>query len=163
MDLSKMTNPIVPHNPAETLRISPESLEIANCYLQLQDINKVSQELDIPRDMVIEYLARREVKSYIDAVFMNLGFNNKHRMRSAMDALISQKFQELEEAGVGSGKDIADLLALSHKMSIEHLDKEIQLEKAKAEGIKNQVNVQVNEFGDSKYGDLMARLLKGTL
>ena len=84
-------------------------------------------------------------------------------MRKAMDALIGQKFQELEEAGVGSGKDIADLLALSHKMTIETLDRQIALEKLKSESIKNQVNVQVNEFGNGAYGNLMEKLLKGTL
>jgi hypothetical protein len=157
-------NNIVPTNtPAETLRISPEGLEVANAYLQLQDLQKVATELDMPVDMVTTMLARREVKTYIDNVFMNVGFNNQFKLRSAMDALIGQKFQELQEAGVGSGKDIADLLALSHKMTIETLDRQIALEKLKSESVKNQVNVQVNEFGSGAYGNLMEKLLKGQL
>ena len=157
-------NNLVPTNtPAETLRISPEALEIANAYLQLQDLQKVAAELDMPVDMVTSMLAKREVKTYIDNVFMNVGFNNQFKLRSAMDALIGQKFQELEEAGVGSGKDIADLLALSHKMTIETLDRQIALEKLKSESVKNQVNVQVNEFGSGAYGNLMEKLLKGQL
>ena len=157
-------NNLVPTNtPAETLRISPEALEIANAYLQLQDLQKVAAELDMPVDMVTTMLAKREVKTYIDNVFMNVGFNNQFKLRSAMDALIGQKFQELEEAGVGSGKDIADLLALSHKMTIETLDRQIALEKLKSETVKNQVNVQVNEFGSGAYGNLMEKLLKGQL
>jgi hypothetical protein len=157
-------NNIVPTNtPAETLRISPEGLEVANAYLQLQDLQKVATELDMPVDMVTTMLAKREVKTYIDNVFMNVGFNNQFKLRSAMDALIGQKFQELEEAGVGSGKDIADLLALSHKMTIETLDRQIALEKLKSESVKNQVNVQVNEFGSGAYGNLMEKLLKGQL
>ena len=157
-------NNIVPTNtPAETLRISPEGLEVANAYLQLQDLQKVAAELDMPVDMVTSMLAKREVKTYIDNVFMNVGFNNQFKLRSAMDALIGQKFQELEEAGVGSGKDIADLLALSHKMTIETLDRQIALEKLKSESVKNQVNVQVNEFGSGAYGNLMEKLLKGQL
>lgn len=157
-------NNIVPTNtPAETLRISPEGLEVANAYLQLQDLQKVATELDMPVDMVTTMLAKREVKTYIDNVFMNVGFNNQFKLRSAMDALIGQKFQELQEAGVGSGKDIADLLALSHKMTIETLDRQIALEKLKSESVKNQVNVQVNEFGSGAYGNLMEKLLKGQL
>ena len=157
-------NNIVPTNtPAETLRISPEGLEVANAYLQLQDLQKVATELDMPVDMVTTMLARREVKTYIDNVFMNVGFNNQFKLRSAMDALIGQKFEELQEAGVGSGKDIADLLALSHKMTIETLDRQIALEKLKSESVKNQVNVQVNEFGSGAYGNLMEKLLKGQL
>ena len=157
-------NNIVPTNtPAETLRISPEGLEVANAYLQLQDLQKVATELDMPVDMVTSMLAKREVKTYIDNVVMNVGFNNQFKLRSAMDALIGQKFEELQEAGVGSGKDIADLLALSHKMTIETLDRQIALEKLKSESVKNQVNVQVNEFGSGAYGNLMEKLLKGQL
>jgi hypothetical protein len=157
-------NNLVPTNtPAETLRISPEALEVANSYLQLQDLQKVAADLDMPVDMVTTMLAKREVKAYIDNVFMNVGFNNQFKLRGAMDALIAQKFQELDEAGVGSGKDIADLLALSHKMTIETLDRQIALEKLKSESIKNQVNVQVNEFGSGAYGNLMEKLLKGQL
>jgi hypothetical protein len=79
-----------------------------------------------------------------------------------MDALIQRKFQELEEAEIGSSKDIADLLALSHKMSMDILDRQIQLEKLKEANIKSQVNVQVNEFGNgSKYNTLLEKIMKG--
>jgi hypothetical protein len=154
----------VPGNtPAEVLQISPEGLEIANSYLQHQDIQKVSQDLNLPPDIVAQHLSRREIKAYIDNVFMDIGFNNQFKLRSAMDALIQQKFQELDEAGVGSGKDIADLIALSHKITMEQMDKQIQLEKIRHENVKSQVNVQVNEFGNGAYGNLMEKLLKGTL
>lgn len=147
--------------PAEVLAISPEALEIANMYLQSQNISKVAEELGIPTEMVTQELSRREVRAYIDNVFMDLGFNNRFRIRAAMDALLQQKFQELEEAGIGSNKDIADLLALSHKMSMDQFDKQIELEKLRAANIKSQVNVQVNDFGtNTKYGSLIEQLLK---
>lgn len=147
--------------PAETIDISPEGLEIANCYLQNQDINKVAEELEISRDLVVQQLSKREIKAYIDHVFFNIGFNNRFTMREAMDAVIRKKFQELEEAGMGSTKDIADLLALSHKMTMEEYGKLIELKKLENSSIKNQVNVQINEgFSDgTKYGDLLQKLL----
>jgi predicted HTH domain antitoxin len=148
--------------PAEVLEISPEALEVANCYLQSQDVGKVSESLDMPPAEVAQILKRQEVKSYINQVFFDLGFNNRFRMRSAMDAVLRRKFQEMEEADVGSNKDIAELLALSHKMSMELLDREIQLEKLRMEraGPKSQVNVQINEGGDgTKYGALISKLL----
>ena len=117
------------HLPAETIKISPEALEIANCYLQLQDARRVANELSIDPELVTTTLARREVRGYIDQVFFDTGYNNRFLMRQAMDAIIKQKFQELDEAGVGSSKDIAELLALSHKMSMDLLDREIQLKK----------------------------------
>jgi len=150
--------------PAQTIQIAPEALEVANCYLQLQDAKKVAHELDLAPDLVAEILKRREVKAYIDAVFMDTGFNNKFQMRAAMDALLKQKFQELHEAGTGSTKDISELLALSHKMSMDLLDREIQLEKLRAQpgGPQKQVNVQINEGLDgSKYSSLISKLISG--
>ena len=156
-----MTVPAL-HTPAEVLDISPENLDVANTYLQTQSIQQTANILDVATDMVSQILSRREVRAYIDNVFMDIGFNNRFRMRSAMDALIQKKFQELEEAEVGSGKDIADLLALSHKMSMDVLDRQLQLEKLKEANLKSQVNVQLNDFGSgSKYNTLLEKLMKG--
>lgn len=151
--------------PAETLDISPEALEIANSYLQSQDLTTVSVELNIPIEMVSQYLAKKEVKAYIDQVFFNLGFNNRFKMSEAMDAIIKKKFQELEDSEMGSTKDIAELLALKHKMTMDELDRQIKLETLRQSNIKNQVNVQINEgFSDgTKYGDLIQKLMTGNV
>jgi hypothetical protein len=151
------------HLPAETVRISPEALEVANAYLQLNDARQVADELGIDPEVVTNILAKREVKGYIDSVFFDSGYNNRFLMRRAMDALIKQKFQELEESQMGSTKDIAELLQMSHKMSMDLLDREIQLEKAKTQtGPQKQVNVQINEgLEGSKYGKLVQQLISG--
>jgi len=151
------------HLPAEIIRISPEALEVANAYLQLNDARKVASELDLDPETVTNLLAKREVKSYIDSVFFDSGYNNRFLMRRAMDALIKQKFSELEESQTGSTKDIAELLQMSHKMSMDLLDREIQLEKARqATGPQKQVNVQINDALDgSKYSQLVQRLITG--
>lgn len=151
------------HLPAETVRISPEALEVANAYLQLNDARAVAQELDIDPEVVTNILAKREVKSYIDSVFFDSGYNNRFLMRRAMDALIKQKFSELEESQTGSTKDIAELLQMSHKMSMDLMDREIQLAKAQqATGPQKQVNVQINDALDgSKYSQLVQRLITG--
>lgn len=151
------------HLPAETVRISPEALEVANAYLQLNDARAVAQELDLDPEVVTNLLAKREVKSYIDSVFFDSGYNNRFLMRRAMDALIKQKFSELEESQTGSTKDIAELLQMSHKMSMDLMDREIQLAKAQqATGPQKQVNVQINEGLDgSKYSQLVQKLITG--
>lgn len=149
--------------PAEVIAISPEALEIANSYLQCQNLTEVAEALQLPLAMVSQTLSRRDVKAYIDNVFFDVGFNNRFKMRSAMDALIRQKFQELEEAQTGSNKDIAELLALSHKMTMEQLDKQIELEKLRdPSSVRNQVNVQINGEG-SRYGALIQQLVSGTV
>lgn len=149
--------------PAETLKISPEALEVANCYLQLQSTKEVAEALDLTTDQVTEYLKRKEVRGYIDHVFQDMGYNNRFLMRKAMDAIIKQKFRELEESGVGSNKDIADLLQISHKMSMDLLDREIQLAKLQQQpqGPQRQVNVQINDSDTSKYAQLVQKLMTG--
>lgn len=152
--------------PAEYVEIAPEALEVANCYLQVQDVREVSEQLGVSIGLVTDILARREVKTYIDHVFHDTGFNNRVKMRRAMDALIQKKFQEMEEAGTGSNKDILEILALSHKMTMDQLDRQIRLEQIRAERegggkAKTQVNVQVNnQTPQSNYEQLLSKLMQ---
>ena len=150
--------------PAEALAISPESLQVANCYLQTPNINEVADTLGISRDMVSSMLGTREVKAYIDSVFFNTGFNNRFQIRDLMDTLIKKKLQEMDEADSGSNKDITELIALSHKMTMEQLDRELKLEALKmANAPKVQTNIQINDgvgaLGGTKYGALIQNLL----
>ena len=149
-------------SPAQAVQISPEFLEIANAYLQCQSIAQTAETLGYPQDMIADTLDRKEIRAYINSVFADVGFNNRFRMRQVMDVIIQKKLQELDEAEIGSSKDIADLLAMSHKMSMDILDREIQLEKIRSSNkVQTQVNMQVNEFGGdgTKYGSLISKLL----
>ena len=148
--------------PAEGLNISPEALTIANTYLQTQDISETSRVVGVSLDVVSAYLSRREVKAYIDNVFMDVGYNNRGRMRSLMDQIINKKLEEMQEADIGSSKDITELLALSHKMTMDLLDKQIKLIEAqnKIHNIKNQTNVQINDTGGTNYQALLDKLTK---
>lgn len=158
------TLPITPpsQSPAETVRISPENLEIANCYLGCQSIPETAENLGITTDIISEVLSKREVKAYIDNVFLDFGYNNRFKVRQIMDAVISKKLQDMDEADIGSDKDILDIMALNHKMAMDHLAMQIKLEEARAKNttIKNQTNVQINGEG-SKYDNLIERLMRG--
>ena len=81
-----------------TTRISPESIEIANAYLEKGDINAVSTELKVPRDVVSEYLNKREVKKYIDSVYLDAGYRNRFKLAEVMDTLIYKKQEEFNKA-----------------------------------------------------------------
>jgi hypothetical protein len=149
-------------HPAEILEISPEALEVANAYLQTQSAAQVSEDLNIDQRTVATILARREVKAYIDQVFFDIGFNNRFKMRAAMDAIIAKKFEELDDAGIGSNKDILEILALSHKMTMESLQKEIELKKLEGSQVKSQTNIQIND-SKSNYSSLLERLISGNV
>lgn len=150
-----------PKHPAELVVIAPENLEVANAYLRLQSIDAVAEELGFETDYVLQVLESRPVKSYIDHVYFNMGFNNRFTIRSALDAIIAKKFEELEESGMGSTKDIADLLELSHRMTMQELDRQIALKKLEQSSVKTQTNIQINDAGGgSNYAALLAKLMQ---
>lgn len=148
----------------ELTTISPEGLEVANCYLQFGNIKAVSEYLHIPQDKVVESLNKREVKIYIDTVYLDMGYRNKNTIATVLDEMINSKLQEAQESGVYSSKDLADLLQMAHKMRMDELKAQADIVKAEGSSIRNQTNVQINEgipFGQGNYGKLMEKLLHG--
>lgn len=154
-----MSNQIAPKNPAEVINISPEALEVANTYLELQDILAVASKLNIESSQVSQILGRREIKAYIDHIFQDYGFNNRFKLRNIMDTVIAKKLEEMEEADIGSGKDITEILALSHKMTMDVLNAQIKLEQIRSNNtIKNQTNVQINNPESTNLNMLVTKL-----
>lgn len=158
-----MNNLTTPHSPAEVVQLSPEDLLVCNTYLTTGSIEATSTQLNITQEDVVKVLESPLSKILIDRVFLDWGFNNRFKIRKAMDLVLEKKFQELDESGTGSSKDIAELLELSHKMTMSELDRQIALEKIRTKNpptIKRQVNVQVNEATPSNYHNLLNSLLK---
>ena len=148
----------------EVTTISPEGLEIANSYLQFGNIRGVCQHLQVAEDRVVEALNKREVKKYIDTVYLDMGFRNKNNIAGALDEMIQSKLEEAQETGMYSNKDLADLLQMAHKMRMDEIKAQTDAEKATT-SIRTQNNVQINDgslpFGQGNYGKLMDKLLNG--
>jgi hypothetical protein len=146
-----------------TTRMSPEGLEIANSYLSQGNVEDVSLALKVPKDVIVSTLQKREIKQYIDTVYMDLGYRNRFKLGETLDTLIEKKMEEAEESEMYSSKDIADLLHLAHKIRMDELKAQTELVKAQSGNIKTQNNVQVisdQPFGQGNYGKLMDKLLK---
>jgi|TARA_X000001382_G_scaffold50185_1_gene33952 molybdenum cofactor biosynthesis enzyme len=149
----------------ELTTISPEGLEVANSYLQFGNIRGVCEHLQVAENKVVDILNKREVKKYIDTVYLDMGYRNKNNIGSVLDSMIASKLEEAEESGVYSSKDLADLLQMAHKMRMDEIKAQADLAKTESNNIKNQTNVQINEgvpFGQGNYGKLMEKLLNGT-
>lgn len=149
----------------EVTTISPEGLEVANCYLQYGNINAVVQFMGVSEDKVVSILNKREIKKYIDTVYLDLGYRNKNNIASLLDEMIESKLEEAKETGVYSSKDLADLLQMAHKMRMDEIKAQAEIVKAEGTSIRNQTNVQINDaslpFGQGNYGKLMDKLLNG--
>jgi molybdenum cofactor biosynthesis enzyme len=147
----------------ELTTISPEGLEVANSYLTFGNIRAVVQQLGVNENKVVELLNKREVKKYIDTVYLDMGYRNKNNIASLLDEMIESKLEEAKESGVYSNKDLADLLQMAHKMRMDEIKAQADIEKAQSSNVRTQNNVQINEglpFGQGNYGKLMDKLLK---
>ena len=144
-------------------KMSPEGLEIANAYLELGNIQAVCIRLKLDENTIQEYLGKREIKAYVDQVYLDTGYRNRFKLASTLDDIIEKKLDEADESQIYTNKEIADLLGMAHKMRMDEIKAMADLEKAKASNIKNQTNVQINSelpFGQGNYGKLMEKLLK---
>ena len=67
------------------IRMSPEGLEVANTYLQLGSITDVCDKLSLDENTVSEYLNKREIKQYIDQVYLDTGYRNRFKLADTLD------------------------------------------------------------------------------
>ncbi|MDB4787228.1 hypothetical protein OAG26_00815 [Flavobacteriales bacterium] len=144
-------------------KMSPEGLEIANTYLEHGSIPAVCRKLGVSENEVSDILNKREIKTYIDTVFLDTGYRNRFKITETLDMLIEKKLEESEETEIYTNKDMADLLQMAHKMRIDELKAQTDYEKAKAQTVKTQVNIQDNSgtpFGQGNYGELIKKLMK---
>lgn len=146
--------------------ISPEGLQVAQTYLMSDgNTEKTASELDMPIELVQQYLEKREVRNYIDRIYEESGFRNKFKIGKAMDAIIAQKLEEMDETELGSSKDIAELLQMQHKMAMENMAMRIKLleleVKKEQQIVKEQNNIQINNLiGGKGYNQLLDSLLE---
>lgn len=138
----------------DLIKISPEHITVANSYLTTGSITSTANELSIPPDRVAEILDKREVRSYVDQVFLDQGYRNRSKLADLLDRVIDSKVEEAEESGIYSNKDLAELIDMAHKHRMA------ELKHQKTEVPTTQVNAQVNNYGDTKYGELMKQLLE---
>ena len=136
------------------LQIAPENLEVANAYLATNSIPETAQELGLTYEYVASALETPEIRRYIDAIYLDRGYRNKHKLGDLMDQILESKLEECVASEMYSSKDLADLLQMAHKMRMEEA-------KLQQTGPTHQTNVQINEapFGGGNYGELMKKLL----
>lgn len=147
------------------ITIAPENLEVANSYLALGEMTKVSQELGIDTNKVSEILNKAEVKRYIDSVFLDSGYRNRRKFFDLLDEIIEGKLEEARESEMFTKMDLMDVLEKVHKMKMAELNLEIKREQKNFSSY-TQINTQLigegSEFGSGNYGSLMKRLLEST-
>lgn len=143
------------------LIISPENLTVANAFLEFGGVEQASKQLNVKTNLVIDILNKKEVKRYIDAIYLDTGYRNRFKLASILDEQIDMKLLEMEEADMTSKKDIVELIALAHKIRTDEQKMEIDRKKAEMSSVNVNIGVGENAFGKGNYGNLMKSLIEG--
>lgn len=132
-------------------KLAPEGFDIANAYLEYGTVEEVARQLQLPQHEVAATLTRRDVKDYLDGIYLDMGYRNRNKLGALLDKMIEAKVTEALETEVYTTKDLFDLISLAHKMRMD----ELKLTQAQPIG----TNVNIANFGEGNYGKLMEKLI----
>ena len=128
--------------------LTPEALDIANAYLTYGSAKDTAEQLQIPEYQVVQLLERKDVKDYITGIYLDRGYRNKHKIGEVLDRMIQSKLEEAEESGIYTCKDLLELLKFAHQMRVDEIKND-----------QTGPTVNIANFGQGNYGQLMERLL----
>ena len=147
---------IAPSTESEQPKISMEALEICEHYLENWSYADTAKAMSMSVPEVEAMLNNKEVKRYIDSMFLDQSYMNRFKINAAFEEVIKAKLMEMTDSEMGSSKDIADLLFMMHKMRMDEQKHSIDRDKQVP---SNQKNVQINNYGDN-YSSLVDALKK---
>ena len=148
--------------PAE--RMQPEAMEVVEAYLRNdRDVNRTAEDLSTTPTVISDLINKREVRSYLDHLFMESGYRNREKFFDILDNVLEAKMEELDEAQMSSSMDIMDILKIYHGMKIKELELSIKLQElqqgSKGQNAKTINNLQINN--SSGYDNLLSRIISG--
>jgi hypothetical protein len=135
-------------------KLSPEHLTFAQTYLSSLSLSETAKALQISDSDASELYNNKEVKRFIDTVFLQQGYLNRFKLVGLLNKIIDSKLTEAEETGIYSNKDLLDIIQTLHKISMDH--EKINSDKSPSK----QTNVQVNNYGEN-LSSLLDRLVRG--
>jgi hypothetical protein len=130
------------------IALTPECLDIANAYLTYGSAKDTAEQLQIPEYQVVQLLERKDVKDYITGVYLDRGYRNKHKIGEVLDRMIQSKLEEAEESGIYTSRDLLELLKFAHQVRVDEIKND-----------QTGPTVNIANFGQGNYGQLMERLL----
>lgn len=132
------------------IALQPEDLDIANAYLTYGSAKETAEQLQIPEYQIVKILERSEVKEYINGIYLDRGYRNKNKIGQVLDQMIDSKLEDALESGIYTSKDLLELLQFAHKIRMDEL---------KQEAGNTGPTVNIANFGQGNYGQLMEKLL----
>lgn len=139
-------------------KIQPEELEVAETYIATGFlVPDTAEVLGLSKEVVADIISRRPVKKFIELALSEVAYNHHYKISTLLGKIIDRKMEELEEAEIGSNKDIADLI----KLAIEWTKvREGLIKEERKTNVGKQTNLQLNSYGENNYSALIEKLVK---
>jgi hypothetical protein len=128
----------------EAPALDPTILLVANDFLSGASIETISKNHALTMDQVTSIIERKEVKTYIDNVYLSQGYLNRVKRLAIINRVIDQKLEEAVESGVYTKRDLLDWMKLLNDMETSARPKR-----------DVGVAVQINNNYDSLMKDLL--------
>ena len=100
----------------ETPSLDPILLSVANEFLGGTDVTEIADKFEISTDRVTQIVEKKEVKNYIDNVYLTQGYLNRIKRINIINSVIEQKLTEAVETGQYSKKDLLDWMKHLHEV-----------------------------------------------
>ena len=142
-------------------KMSPEGLKVAQMYLETDSVDQTARLVGIQPHEVSDYLNTREVKQYIDTMYLEAGYRNRNKIATLLDNVIERKLEEMEENEMGSTKDIADLIQMAHKMRMDEIKAMVEFEKSRGKVNNATQNNIILDGGGTNYNALLDKIVGG--
>lgn len=124
--------------------LDPVLLTVANDYLAGQSVDEIAKNHSLTMDQVTSIIENKDVKTYIDNIFLSQGYLNRAKRLAVINKVIDEKLQEAFESGVYTKKDLLDWMKLLNDMETASRPKR-----------DVGVAVQINNNYDSLMKDLL--------
>lgn len=124
--------------------LDPALLVVANDYLAGQSLDKIAENHSLTMDQVTSIIESKDVKSYVDNVYLSQGYLNRVKRLAIINKVIDKKLEEAMDSDVYTKKDLLDWMKLLNDM-------ETQARPKREAGVA----VQINNNYDSLMKDLL--------
>lgn len=127
---------------SEEYKLSPEALEFTDVYLSNLDLDETCQQLEISSEQGATFLRKKEVKRFIDNIYLEQGYMNRFKIVDVMNKAIESKLEEAEESGVFGKESLMEMLKFMHTMRMD--EAKIAAQK---QATGKTTNIQTNNYG----------------
>lgn len=142
--MNEITTRDVINKTLQAPEIDPVILGIANQHIEGSSITDIATQFNISEDRVAQVLDRKEVKQYVDQVYLSQGYLNRFKRIQLINEVIDHKIQQVALGEEYTKKDLLEWLRL-----LQDMDKT-----ARPQQKSPTVAVQVNNY-DSLMQDLL--------